>query len=137
MALRILLVSDDEKLCQRILLELERAGHQLAPLRVDTPAWLELVAGREWDLAISDYQLRRLSGPAALELLREAGSEAPFVLIVPSVAGSTVELALADGVEDCVARDRMDCLAAVVERVLERRRDGTDLYRTAPSPTVG
>ena len=78
----MLVVEDSEDDALMILRELRRGGYETEHRRVETPeAMREALAGSHWDLIVSDHQMPRFSAPQALKLAREAGSEAPLVVV--------------------------------------------------------
>jgi sigma-B regulation protein RsbU (phosphoserine phosphatase) len=81
--LRVLIVEDSEEDCLLVLRELERGGYEPFHERVDTPEEMQraLAERGPWDVVLSDWRMPRFSGIGALEMAREAGSEAPFIIV--------------------------------------------------------
>ncbi len=80
--LRVLIVEDSEDDALLVLRELRRGGYEPEFERVETSeAMEEALTGHDWDVIISDYQMPRFEAPEALRMSREAGSEAPFIVV--------------------------------------------------------
>lgn len=118
-SLRVLVVTTDEPLAIQMVTCLSRCGYRLTAKRVCTPEVIEAAAYREWDVILCDSDLGKMSAAATFELLREAGCEAPFILVAGSVTASTVERAMVHGVDGHVSSDRLDMLPEVIASVLE------------------
>jgi PAS domain S-box-containing protein len=134
----VLVVEDSEDDAAMILRELGRAGHETEYRRVQTPeAMREALADAGWDLIVSDHRMPRFSAPQALELAREAGSEAPFVLVSGRIGEAAAAGLVNAGAHDYVMKDNLARLRPTVERALEeaearrkRRRAEEELGRS-------
>src|SRR3954451_21420592 len=77
--LRLLLVEDSEDDAELVLLELRRGGYDVTSTRVDNAEDMRRAFGNAaWDLVIADYVMPRFSGPAAMQLLHDAGPDIPI-----------------------------------------------------------
>src|ERR1700759_3215250 len=84
--LRVLIVEDNERDAALLLRELRRGGYDLTYERVETPeAMTAAPAAPAWDLVVSDYSMPRFGAPAALELVRQAGLDVPFIIVSGTV----------------------------------------------------
>ncbi len=125
--LRILIVedsADDAALLVRIL---ERGGFDVEWKLVDQRDAMQAALARgPVDLVFSDHAMPTFSSPAALQLLRESGHDAPFILISGMHAEAVEVLMRELGAQDCVIKSEMDhVLVPVVRRQLreaEKRR---------------
>src|SRR5215470_485787 len=80
--LRVLIVEDSEDDAELLLRELRRSGKAITYKRVDTaPAMRAALRGGKWDVVISDHKMPEFSAMAAMVLLRESGSDAPFIIV--------------------------------------------------------
>jgi two-component system cell cycle sensor histidine kinase/response regulator CckA len=122
--LRVLLVEDCETDAKLTLRELRRSGREVASERVETAeAMRDALRQGEWDLVISDWALPQFSGTAALETLREAQLDIPFILVSGTIGEETAVEAMRAGARDFVLKDRLARLGPAVERELREAED--------------
>jgi len=84
------------------------------------------VDNKEWDLVICDYSMPHFSGTAALRLLRDKGSEVPFIFLSGTIGEETAIAALKQGAQDYVMKDNLKRLLPAIQRELgeaEQRRE--------------
>ncbi|MEO8182953.1 MAG: response regulator [Deltaproteobacteria bacterium] len=118
-ALRVLLVEDDERDAELLLLELERGNFSVQSERVDTPEAMSAALARQpWDVVISDYFLPRFSAPSALELLKERQLDLPFIIVSGVVGDEAVVAALRAGAHDFVPKSKLGRLVPAIQREL-------------------
>src|SRR5919112_1452863 len=135
--LRVLIVEDSEDDALLLLRELKRGGYEPLHERVDTPeAMDEALSVGSWDVVISDYYMPKFRAPDALALLRERGSEAPFVVVSGKVGEELAVEAMRAGAYDYIMKDNMTRLCAAIERGLEEvevrreRKRAEEKYRS-------
>lgn len=116
--LRVLIIDEDAADVERILVQLYAAGYEPAFHVVGDPEALEEALAEDWDAILCEYALRRLSGPAVLELLQEEAVDAPVVLVSRTVDSRMAAAAIRFGVSDVVDKDELDRLGPVVARAL-------------------
>ncbi len=116
--LRLLLVEDNRDDAELLLRELSCGGYEVIPDRVDTPEAMEEALRREWDLVIADYTMPRFSGRVALELLRQSGSDVPFIFVSGTIGEETAVAAMKSGAQDYVMKGKLARLVPVVDREL-------------------
>jgi PAS domain S-box-containing protein len=117
--LRALLVEDSEDDAELLLRELARSGYQVEHERVDTADGMrELLASREWDIVLSDYNMPEFDARGALAVLKESGSDLPFIIISGAIGEETAVGALKAGAHDFLVKGRLTRLAPAVEREL-------------------
>jgi PAS domain S-box-containing protein len=122
--LRILHVEDNETDAEIIRLTLEEAG--LAPhiTRVDTSeAFQEKLRDETFDVIVCDYSLPGFDGRTALQVVREARIDVPFIFVSGTIGEEKAVSALKEGATDYVLKDRLSRLPAAVWRCLEERRE--------------
>jgi PAS domain S-box-containing protein len=119
--LRVLLVEDSEDDARLVLRELRRGGYEPTSERVDTPEAMRRALAEEeaWDVILSDWRMPRFGAPEALEMLRAAGSEAPFIIVSGKVGEDTAVEAVKAGAHDYVMKNDLARLSATVGRGLE------------------
>lgn len=128
--LRVLVVEDSEDDALMVLRELGRGGRGTEYRRVETPeAMREALAGSRWDLIVSDHQMPRFSAPEALELAREAGSEAPLIVVSGRIGEDAAVDLVTAGAHDYVMKDNLVRLRPTVERALEEAEDRRERRR--------
>ncbi len=116
--LRLLLVEDNEDDAELLLRELRRAGFNPVWSRVDTePGFLDALEDRP-DIILCDYSMPQFSGLRALELLRGAGLEIPFILVSGTVGEDVAVEAMRDGATDYLLKDRIVRVSGAVSRAL-------------------
>ena len=128
-ALQVLLVEDSPDDAALIVRHLQRGGYDVASERVDSRDALVAALERQaWDLIISDHSMPHFSGTDALKLLREKGSDAPFIFVSGTIGEDTAVSALKSGAQDYLMKGHLQRLLPAVERELhecnERRERG-------------
>ena len=125
--LRVLIVEDSEDDMALLVRELRRGGYEPTFERVETPASMTTALGKnQWDLVICDYSMPHFSGTAALRLLRDKGSEVPFIFLSGTIGEETAIAALKQGAQDYVMKDNLKRLLPAIQRELgeaEQRRE--------------
>ena len=117
--LRVLIVEDSQDDTALLVRELRRGGYEPTFERVDTPtAMSAAVDSRQWDLVICDYSIPHFSGTAALRLLRDKGSEVPFIFLSGTIGEETAIAALKQGAQDYVMKDNLKRLLPAIQREL-------------------
>jgi DNA-binding NtrC family response regulator len=125
--LAVLLVEDSEDDALMVIRELKRAGYDVDFTRVENAEALKSsLAGKLWDLIISDFSMPRFSGTDALHLVRSTGTDAPFIFISGTMGEDTAVAALKDGAQDYLVKTNLKRLVPAVQRemreVHERRQ---------------
>jgi two-component system NtrC family response regulator len=119
---RILIVDDEENLRRVLAVQLEMRGYQVSAAKDGQEALALLAKGRH-DLVLSDIRMPGMSG---MELLAHIRKDYPDTQVVLLTAFGTVENAveaMQAGAYHYVTKPvRIDELAIVLERALERRR---------------
>jgi diguanylate cyclase (GGDEF)-like protein len=125
--LRVLLVEDSSDDALLLVRELEISGYDVYAERVDTPAEMESALDRvEWDLVIADYTMPQFSGAAALALVRQRSTEAPFIFVSGTIGEDAAVAAMKVGADDYIMKGNLKRLAPAVKRGLrdaQVRRD--------------
>jgi PAS domain S-box-containing protein len=124
--LRVLIVEDSSDDALLLLRELERGGYEPAAERVDTPEAMRraLEQSKRWDVVFSDWRMPRFSAREALELLREASLETPFIIVSGKVGEEAAVEAMRAGAHDYVMKGNLARLCATVERGLKEAHVG-------------
>jgi PAS domain S-box-containing protein len=126
-ALNVLIIEDSEDDAILLVRQLRR-GFQVFFERVETAAAMRTaLAGRSWDVVISDYAMPHFSGLDALKTLQESGLDLPFILVSGVAGGEEAGVeAMRCGAHDYLMKRNLARLVPAVERELreaETRRE--------------
>jgi phosphoserine phosphatase RsbU/P len=114
---RVLIVEDSSADAELVVLEIERTGLSLIWKRVATAAELRrALAAESWDVVISDYSMQGFDAPAALEIVRAAVPDLPFIIVSGSIGEELAVRAMKAGAQDFFLKDRLERLGAAIER---------------------
>lgn len=117
MRLLIVGISEDESLL--LVRELERGGYDVTFERVMTPEeFSSALANAAWDVIISSFLSRDISGQAAFGILREKDPDPPFILVADKVGEESVAEAMKAGVDDFVLKDNLTRLIPAVKQAI-------------------
>jgi len=117
--LKLLIVEDSEDDCVLVVYALKQAGLTCDHLRIHSAAALrEALQAQEWDVIISDYNLPNFTAPEALEIVKGAKLDVPFIVISGTVGEETVVKLMKSGARDCVMKDHLARLPGAIEREL-------------------
>lgn len=117
--LRVLLVEDSPDDAELILFELHAAGFDLVSQRTETPEEThDALAGADWDLMLSDYNLPVFSAQEALAALKASGKDIPFIIVSGCVGDEAAVAMMKAGAEDFVIKGSYARLAPAVNRAL-------------------
>jgi len=117
--LRVLIVEDSEDDAALLERELRHGGYEPVTKRVETAKALSAELKRqEWDIVISDYVMPRFSGLKALNVLKDAGLDLPFIIISGKIGEDTAVEAMKAGAHDYIMKDRLTRLIPAIQREL-------------------
>jgi len=132
--LRCLIVEDSADDAQLMLRSLRDSGYTVSSERVDTPEAMRTALEQgSWDIIISDYNMPRFSGRAALELLQSTGQDLPFIVVSGTIGEDLAVETMRAGAHDYVMKDRLMRLGPAVARELgeaAKRRQHRQAERT-------
>ncbi|QKT02863.1 EAL domain-containing protein [Ectothiorhodospiraceae bacterium 2226] len=130
--LRLLFLHPSSNDMERLLNVLRSAGHRLRAQRAERADEAQAILESEViDLVLGRPEVGGLASPAAVELIRRLGKDAPFVLLLPpgldeALASQAVTAAFRAGARDAVWELDPERFRHAVEReyadLLERRR---------------
>src|SRR5271169_6893095 len=102
--------------------ELQHAGFQCKPLVISTRAeFLEHLGRFPFDIVLADYRLPSWTGMDAFSAMRQAGRDAPFILVTGTLGEEVAVECIKQGVTDYVLKEHLARLPLVVARALEER----------------
>jgi diguanylate cyclase (GGDEF)-like protein len=146
--LRVLLIEDSERDAARLSMELRRGGYAAEITRVETGPRLreELLRGATFDVVICDYVLPTFSAPEALQMVRAADVDLPFIVVSGAIGEEIAVEMMRSGAHDYVLKEKMARLVPAVERELKEkiersaRREAQTLFqailRSSPHPSA-
>jgi CheY-like chemotaxis protein len=118
-SLNILIVEDSLDDAALMILELGRAGYEVASKRVETESALRAaLAQKIWDAVLCDYTLPQFSGPQALPIVNAADADLPFIYVSGTIGEDMAVEALKSGAHDYVLKNNLARLAPAFERAL-------------------
>ena len=129
--LRVLMIEDSPDDARLLARELQRGGYEPVYERVETEEGLRrALENGAWDLVLSDYTMPRFRATEALELFREQGLDAPFVVVSGSVGEEIAVETMRAGANDYVMKDKLTRLSSAVSREL-REAEARRRYKEA------
>jgi two-component system cell cycle sensor histidine kinase/response regulator CckA len=121
-ALRLLLIEDVEDDARLIVRQLQRAGYDPTYERVESEAGLQAALDRgPWDVVVSDFNMPRFSGTAALQLLRKRDRDTPLIFVSGTMGEDVAVEAMRVGAQDYVTKGNLGRLVPAIERELRDR----------------
>lgn len=120
--LKVLVAEDDPADAELLLRELKRAGFDFIAKQVETEADYRVHIAEAPDLVIADFQMPQFSGLRALEILKEAGQDVPFILVSGTIGEETAVAAMKQGASDYLLKDRLGRLGQAVQQALDANR---------------
>jgi PAS domain S-box-containing protein len=122
--LRVLLVEDSATDAKLVVHALQAMGRPLEVERVEDGASMSLALEKgTWDVVLSDWSMPRFSALGALALLKEAGSDIPFIIVSGTVGEEAAVDAMRAGARDYVLKDRLGRLVPAIEREVRECRE--------------
>jgi DNA-binding NtrC family response regulator len=134
--INILIVGDCENELIPRLAELEPKGYIPLHQRVETQedflaalksrAWDIVISDhvlRAWDIVISHYVLPQFSGPEALKLFRNRGSDIPFIMVSGVFGEEKAVIMIKAGANDYILKENLSRLIPALERELKAAQD--------------
>lgn len=114
--LRVLIVEDRPDDALLVAEHLRRAGLTIAWERVDTEDGFAAKLRTGLDLIIADYHLPQFSAPRALDMLKAADLDIPFIVVSGTVGENAAVAVMRSGARDYVFKENLSRLRPIVER---------------------
>jgi signal transduction histidine kinase/CheY-like chemotaxis protein len=122
--LRILLLEDDAHDAELIQELLETGDFVCEITRVQTRTdFVTSLENAEIDLILADYKLPSFDGLSALELVRDARADLPFIFVSGSLGEEVAIEAVKIGATDYVVKSRLSRLVPSVQRALREAQE--------------
>ena len=120
--LSLLLIEDAEADEALLLRELGRV-YAIDHCRVETESELRAALHRRtWDIIVSDYNLPGFNAVVALNLVRQAGLDTPFLIASGTIGEETAVAAMLAGANDFVTKANLSRLLPAIARELAEAR---------------
>ena len=119
--LNIILVEDNDDDAALLERHLRRSGMAFKIFRVQTATQMEraLQHVNVADVVLADYNLPEFSGPEALQALKAAGLDIPFIMLSGAVSEETAVASMRAGAHDYVSKDNLVRLVPAIQRELK------------------
>ena len=118
---RILIVDDERSMREFLEILLRKWGHEVVSLG-DGDEALQVVAGDEFDLVITDLRLGKVSGQAILEATKQYHPLTEVILITAFATADNAIQAMKAGAYDYLMKPfKVDEIQVVVQKALEKR----------------
>ncbi len=98
---------------------LTRGGLRVRLVRIDSEAEFLSALDSDWDAIISDYNLPGFSGLMALEMLKAAGRDVPFILVSGEIGEDTAVEAMRNGASDYLLKNNLSRLVPALLHAVE------------------
>ncbi|MBA4147702.1 MAG: PAS domain S-box protein [Verrucomicrobia bacterium] len=119
----ILVLDDDPNDVDLISRELRVGGVASQITRVDSESeFVQQLSKSHPDIILSDHNLPRFNGLAALELIREKQLDIPIIFVVGSLSEEMVTRARQLGADDYVLKDRLHELVPAIRRAIKSKQ---------------
>ena len=117
--LRVLIVEDSEDDTLLLVRELRRGGYDPEFQRVETAEAMNAALEKQkWDIVLADYAMPHFDAIGALELFKEKGREAPFIIVSGAISEETAVAAMKAGARDYITKDKLVRLIPAIVREL-------------------
>ena len=115
--LRVLMVEDSAADATLLERHLSRAGYEIISARVHTAEQMKAaLESAAWDVILCDYVLPRFNALAALEVLKEHGSDTPLIIVAGAIGDELAVEAMVAGAQDYLMKDNLARLAPAIDR---------------------
>ena len=118
--LKALVIEDSELDAALLLEQLKAGGYAPASRRVDNADDLtDALEKQPWDIIFSDHNMPHFSSTEALEIVRSAALDVPFLIVSGSIGEEAAVAAMKAGAQDYLMKGNMARLIAAVDRELK------------------
>ncbi|MHB8622537.1 MAG: EAL domain-containing response regulator [Sulfuricaulis sp.] len=132
--LHLLIVDDSPDDTELAVAALRKAGYMLKNQRVQDLASMQTALDKgSWDVVLSEYTLPHFGAQLALDLIKRAHLDIPFVVLTRNIRDTDLVKIMNNGARDVVLKSQSARLAPVVERelhVTEERRQFRQMSQT-------
>lgn len=131
----ILIIEDNEDDTILEIDELKNGGFDVKYQQIQSREELiEALKEPGWDCIISDYSMPQFSGLEALDIVREFGTDIPFILVSGAMGEETAVAAMKAGAHDYIMKNNLARLVPAFER--ELREAGIRMQNKKAEQTI-
>jgi PAS domain S-box-containing protein len=117
--LKVLLIEDSESDAELNIRELKKAGYEIYFALVDNSTDMKNALNSEtFDIVLSDHNLPQFGSEDALALLRNKGTDIPFIIVSGAIDEETAVKMMKAGAQDYIMKNHLSRLAPAVAREL-------------------
>jgi two-component system response regulator HydG len=118
---RVLIVDDEQSMCELLESALAKRGYETAS-RTSADQAFQLLDGKDYDLVLTDLNMRDMTGLELCERIVASRPDVPVVLVTAFGSMDNAVAAIRAGAYDFITKPiEMDTLALVVERAVQHR----------------
>ncbi|HMJ14362.1 MAG TPA: sigma-54 dependent transcriptional regulator [Polyangiaceae bacterium] len=118
---RVLIVDDEQSMCELLESALSKRGYETA-WRTSADQAFEVLDGKDYDLVLTDLNMRDMTGLELCERIVASRPDVPVVLVTAFGSMDNAVAAIRAGAYDFITKPvEMDALALVVERAIQHR----------------
>ncbi len=122
--LRLLIVDDSPDDAEMAVAALRMAGFMLKTQRVQDLASMQTALDKgQWDAVISEHSLPHFGAQLALDLLKRARSDAPFIVVAHQIKDNDLVKIMRSGAHDVILKNQMVRIVPAIERELRVAED--------------
>ena len=152
--LRLLVAEDTPGDTELMVASLHRAGYLVTFDLVDSPdRFRERLQKNDYDIVVSDHNLRSWTGMDALDILRKSGRDIPLVIATGTLGDEAAVEYMKQGASDYVLKHRLERLPIAIshalsekehrqeaahfqKQILSSKRDWELTFDTVPDPVL-
>jgi len=121
--LRVLLLEDSPRDAKLTASVLEGAGARVQVEVTDSADFFrDRLEKTDYDVIVSDFNLRNWTALDALEILKSSGKDIPLIVVTGTLGDESAVDCIKQGAADFVLKDRPARLPVAIQQVLEERR---------------
>jgi len=119
---RILVAEDSAADAALMIAVIRREGYSVTFDLVDSrEAFQQQLAGKQYDVVLSDHNLRSWTASDALEMVRQSGKDIPVIIVTGTLVHEQAFEYLKEGAADYVLKEHLERLPFTVSRALQER----------------
>ena len=127
--LKVVLLEDNPNDAELILYQLKKAGYEVQSETVKDAKGFADALRSEPDLILADYNLPGFDALHALRMLKNTGSDTPFVIVSGAIGEDVAVTAMQQGAADYLLKDRLARLGPAVEHAITSRKERSERER--------
>ena len=130
--LRLLIVDDSPDDAELPVNILRQAGYMLKSQRVHDMATMEAAMHKgRWDLVVSENVLPQYSAAMALNQIKRAGLDIPFLILTREISDDALQSMMASGVYDVIRKQQIGRLLPAIKREIRNAGIRAEYYKLA------